>query len=281
MKNQIQVRRISFQYPVGSLNRHYVQGDLILSHMLAVLSAVFPEGEEFFVQSVRHFSDRVTDPELQAEVRGFTGQEVTHGREHRILNDRLHEMGYPTHGIEWLVQRYLGRVFRHGPKLYSLALTAALEHFTATVAETLLDDPKVQELLGDTEVRSILLWHALEESEHKAVAFDVYRTAGGTERMRIWTMRSLIVGGLVALLGATAVSMLRDRATYNPIRVVRSINTVRRSPFFTRQFLQRIREYNRIGFHPSDIDHAELIQTWQEKLFGEEGALVDHLKRSS
>ncbi|TDZ80127.1 putative metal-dependent hydrolase [Mycobacteroides salmoniphilum] len=278
MKNQISVRRVSFRYPAGTLDRHYVQGDLILSHMVAVLSAVFPEGEEFFVRSVQHFSDQVTDPELQTAVRGFTGQEVTHGREHRILNDRLSEMGYPTHGIEQLVRLFLGRVFRHMPKLYSLALTAALEHFTATVAETLLDDPEARELLGDTEVRSILLWHALEESEHKALAFDVYRAAGGTETMRIWTMRLLIIGGLATLLVATAISMLTDRATYNRIRVAQSIDTVRRSPFFTRQFLRKIREYNRIGFHPNDIDHTELIQAWQEKLFGQEGTLVGNLK---
>ncbi|MBA0047278.1 metal-dependent hydrolase [Mycobacteroides sp. LB1] len=278
MQNQIRVRRVAFRYSAGTLDRHYVKGDLIMSHMVAVLSAVFPEGEEFFIRSVQHFSAQVTEPELQAAVRGFTGQEITHGREHRILNDQLYEMGYPTRGIEWLVQKYLSRVFRHMPKLYSLALTAALEHFTAAGAETLLEDPEARELLGDTEVRSILLWHALEESEHKAVAFDVYRVAGGTETMRIWTMRLLIAGGMATLFCATAISMLRDRATYNPIRLIRSINTVWHSPFFSRQFLVRIREYNRVGFHPNDIDRTELVRTWQEKLFGEEGALADHLK---
>lgn len=278
MKNEIQVRRVAFHYPAGTLDRHYVQGDLILSHMVAVLSAVFPEGEAFFIRSVQHFSDQVTEPELQCAVRGFTGQEVTHGREHRILNDRLYEMGYPTRGIEWLVHRYLGLVFQHGPKLYSLALTAALEHFTAAAAETLLTEPQAQELLGDTEVRAILLWHALEESEHKAVAFDVYRAAGGTETMRIWTMRLLMIGGLVTLLGATAISMLKDHATYKPARVLRSINTVWHTPYFSIQFVRRIREYNRTGFHPNDIDQTELIKTWQEKLFGQEGTLASHLK---
>ena len=90
------------------------------------------------------------------------------------------------------------------PKL-RLAYTAALEHYTATLAETLLRKPEAQALLGDTEVRSILLWHALEESEHKAVAFDVYRAR---RRHRAdahrWGFRIMTVG----LLGLVVVATL-------------------------------------------------------------------------
>ena len=77
--------------------------------------------------------------------------------------------------------------------LTCLAITAALEHFTAVFAETLLGDERAQALLGSTEVRSMLLWHAIEESEHRSVAFDVYRAAGGTERRRIAAMRAITV----------------------------------------------------------------------------------------
>ena len=89
------VRRIRFGYPQGSLRKHYVDGDLVMSHVVAVLSATFPPGEDFFVRSVRHFSDQVSDPELKQQVRGFIGQEVTHGREHRELNKRLAGDGLP------------------------------------------------------------------------------------------------------------------------------------------------------------------------------------------
>jgi predicted metal-dependent hydrolase len=197
----VHARRIRFAYPQGSLERHFVEGDLVMSHVVAVLSAIFPPGEDFFVQSVRHFSDRVTDPLLKEQVKGFIGQEVTHGREHRELNDRLQAMGYPAHRVSAFVrwaccslrawagaEDPLARLHRRAGALHGV------------IAEALLTKPEAQRLLGDTEVRNILLWHALEESEHKAVAFDVYRAVGGTERMRRWGFRIQSVG-LLGLVG--------------------------------------------------------------------------------
>lgn len=277
-ERQIRTRRIRFDYPSGSLGRHYVQGDLVMSHVVAVLSAMFPEGEDYFVRSVRRYADRVTDPELQKQVAGFVGQEVTHGREHRALNERLHQMGYPTRRVDRMVRRSLRMYERVLPPLAPLAMTAALEHYTATLAETLLTDPRAQELLGETEVRSMLLWHALEESEHKSVAFDVYRAAGGTERMRIATMRWTTFSFLLGVLGHTLASMLADRATYHPVRLARSVAALRHSPFLSGKVVRRLHDYNRPGFHPDDNDNTELTERWRRELFGTHGTLADHLK---
>src|SRR5438445_1086845 len=95
----VRTRRIRFDYPRGSLQKHYVEGDLVMSHVVAMLSATFPEGEDFFVRSVRHYADQITDPVLQKQVAGFVGQEVTHGREHRALNERLQQMGFATRRV--------------------------------------------------------------------------------------------------------------------------------------------------------------------------------------
>ncbi len=163
------------------------------------------------------------------------------------------------------------------PKL-RLAYTAALEHYTATIAEALLSKPAAQALLGDTEVRSILLWHALEESEHKSVAFDAYRAVGGTERMRIWGFRIMTVGLLGLVFVATALSMLlTDRSTYNPVRLVRSVARLRHSPFIERDVITHLRAYTQHGFHPDDVDSAELLDRWTKELFGPQGSLADHL----
>src|SRR5436190_3806590 len=111
-----------------------------------------------------------------------------HGREHRVLNERLAELGYPTRAIG----AYVRWLFRTRERIHNrclhLAFTAALEHYTATLAETLLREPDARAQVGHDGVRYLLMWHALEESEHKAVAFDVFRAAGGSEQMRIATM---------------------------------------------------------------------------------------------
>lgn len=276
-RRDVNVRRIQFDYPQGSLRRHFVDDDLVMSHVVAVLSATFPPGEDFFVQSVRYYADRVTDPELKRQVRGFIGQEVTHGREHRDLNDRLQTMGYPTHRVSAFVRWALADAWKRAPKRLCLAYTAALEHYTATIAECLLTKPEAQRLLGNTEVRNVLLWHALEETEHKAVAFDVYRAVGGTERMRRWAFRIQSVGLIGLVVIATALSMLGDRATYNPVRLVRSIAALRHSPFLERDVLRNLRDYQQDGFHPDDHDNAALLDRWTAELFGPEGRLTDHL----
>jgi uncharacterized protein len=277
-RRAVRSRRIAFSYPDGSLPRHYVQGDLVMSHIVAVLSGLFPEGEDFFIRSVRARRDAVTDPRLAAQVGGFIGQEVTHGREHRALNDRLRDMGYPTRLVDRFTKHLLGLPEPYVPELFPLAVTSALEHYTATVAECLLRKPEAQELLGDSEVRSVLLWHALEESEHKAVAFDVYRAAGGTETMRINAMRLTNLLFVPVVVAFTAISLAGDRSAYHPLRLLRSLARLRHSPFLTRDMLDHLRAYNRRGFHPDDVDSEALLERWKAELFGVEGTLLDHLK---
>ena len=277
-QRDVRTRRIAFAYPPASLERHYVNGDLVMSHVVSVLSALFPEGEDFFVRSVRHYADRVTDPALKEQVAGFIGQEVTHGREHRALNERLQEMGYPTRRVDRMVKAGLRRNERLFPSKVQLAMTAALEHYTATLAETLLTDERAQELLGENEVRSMLLWHALEESEHKAVAFDVFQHAIGDEKLRIRVMRFTTFMFLLSVLGHTLLSMLADKATYNPRRLAHSLAELRHSPFLSRKVIRRLRDYNRVGFHPDDFDATDLVERWRAELFGSEGLLADHLK---
>jgi predicted metal-dependent hydrolase len=274
----VRTRRIKFDYPAESLDRHYVDGDLVMSHVVAVLSAMFPEGEDFFVRSVRKHADQVTDPELTKQVAGFVGQEVTHGREHRALNERLQEMGYPTRRVDRMVKRGLSLYERVLPPMTCLAMTAALEHYTAALAETLLTDERAQRLLGESEVREMLLWHALEESEHKAVAFDVFRAAGGTERRRIWTMRAITFSFLVGVVAHTTASLVGDRTTYERGRLVHSLAALRRSPFLTPTVARRIRAYNKVGFHPDDNDNTALLERWTAELFGADGRLADHLR---
>jgi predicted metal-dependent hydrolase len=277
-KRPIKTRRMKFNYAPGRVDRHYANNDLIMSHVVAMLSAMFPEGEDFFVRSVRYYADRITDPDLQEAVKGFTGQETMHGREHRALNERLQELGYPTRRVDRLVKSDLARVERRAPHKVQLAITAALEHYTATLAERLLSNERAQEMLGDGEVRNVLLWHAVEESEHKAVAFDVYRAVGGTEKMRIRVMKMMTWSFLLGTIMQTLVSMLADRATYNPRTFIGSLRELKNSPFLGKEMVAAIKDYNRVGFHPNDHDNTELLDFWTKELFGQQGQLVGNLK---
>jgi predicted metal-dependent hydrolase len=277
-ERKVPTRRLSLDESFADVPRHFAAGeDLILSHLAAALSAVFPDGEDFFVRSVRSFRDQITDPQLKRQVAGFIGQEAMHGREHRAFNDRLDALGYPTKRVEWLTRHGLALRERALSARSNLAVTAALEHFTATLAELVLSDEEVQSHFGHPAVKDLFFWHALEESEHKAVAFDVYKAVGGTERMRVVTMNVLRYGFAIGMTTQIVVSLLADPATYRPGRLRRSWRTVRRSPLLSRQLWLQLKDYNRPDFHPDDRDTTGLVERWRQILFGEHGTLNNKL----
>jgi uncharacterized protein len=273
---KVPTRRVSFEERLRGMPKHFAHdGDLIASHVTAALSALFPDGEDFFVRSVRKMRDQVGDPELKRQVAGFIGQEAMHGREHRALNDRLDELGYPTKLVERITRRGLALRERFMSDLSNLAATAALEHYTATWAEVLLTSPEVRELCGHEGIRDLLLWHALEESEHKAVAFDVYRAVGGRERLRVFAMNLVTVTFVGGLVIQVVLSLAGDRATYRRGALLASWRRIRRTPFLSRETWRRLRAYNRHDFHPDDRDTTALVQHWREELFGADGRLDD------
>ena len=277
-RRTIPTRRVSFADSLATLPKHFADdGDLISSHLIAVLSAVFPDGEDFFVRSVRYYRDDITDPVLRREVAGFIGQEAVHGREHRALNDRLAELGYPTKRIERFTRVGLSLRERVASPTFNLATTAALEHYTAILAEVLLSDDAALPMMGRPEIADVFLWHALEESEHKAVAFDVYRAVGGSERTRRIGMNVITVGFLGGMTVELLLSLLGDRDTYRRGRLRASVARLRENPLLRRDVWRKIRAYNKPGFHPNDNDTDSLVDRWRTELFGPEGRLTDKL----
>lgn len=274
----VKTRRIAFQYPEEQLEKHFIDGDVAMSHIISTLSAVFPEGEDFFVNSVRNYRDQITDPELKRQVAGFIGQEAMHSREHDRFNERLAELGYPTMFIHRNVGFMLGIGRKVLPKKVQLAITAALEHYTSTLAEVLLSDPDARGLMKG-EVQSLFLWHALEESEHKTVAFDVYEQVCGNDFIRINTMRLVTFGFVGGGFLAALVSVLAtDPVGRRPKNLFKSIKKLRSSPWLTSKVVRDIRAYNRKGFHPDDHDNRGLMEEWRAKLFdAESGSLTDRL----
>jgi predicted metal-dependent hydrolase len=273
-------RRVSFRFgEQGAPDKYFVNNDIVFSHFTAGLSAAFPPGEDSFIRAMRRYADQITDPVLKKRVAGFIGQEATHGREHRRVNDKLVELGYP---IKWWDSDALARWQMRGEQRLGgrghLAITAAAEHLTAVLGKRVLSSEELQAIPADPEIRHLLNWHALEELEHKSVAFDVYRAVGGAEWMRIAVMAALITVMLTVTFVALGISVLRDPiARRQPRRLIREMRGLRRSPVL-KGLIGDLARYMRPGFHPDDIDTAALLQHWQKELFGPEGVLVDHLK---
>ena len=167
--------------------KYWWDNDPLKTLLLGALSASFPAGERFFIDSVRHFQDRIDDPELKKAVRAFIGQEAHHSKEHKLLNGYLEERGVGLGRLDREIQAFMDWMRKKLSPERQLAHTVAVEHFTALMAEEfLLKYDALDEM--DPRMAPIWAWHAIEESEHKAVAFDVYKHIGGSEFTRVTEM---------------------------------------------------------------------------------------------
>lgn len=230
------------------------------------MSITFPLGEKFFIDSVRKFSDQIEDPKLIDEIRGFCGQEGFHRREHERYNQALCDLrGYDLTYLTERLRKNIELGNKYMSPLEQLAATAAFEHITAIMAESALaaDNPMVEGV--DSAMRELWDWHAAEEMEHKAIAFDVYRAVGGSEKMRKQAMRRATFFLLMDVMVGLVHMLRRDGKLWN-LRVWRQGWAFL---FFDGGILRRIwpayREYFKDGFHPWQRDTRPLLEAWKHK----------------
>jgi uncharacterized protein len=174
--------------------RWWLNGDPVGSAFHNALSIIFPRGEAFFVESVKAFREG-TSPKLAGEIRSFITQEVMHSREHVSFNKRVSDAGYKIDHLEQVVIDTLA-LTKGRPEILNLAVTMALEHYTAIMAQMMLADAKM--FAGaDPELADMWRWHAIEEIEHKGVAYDTWlhatRDWARGKRWRVKTIMMLIV----------------------------------------------------------------------------------------
>lgn len=155
------------------------------------LSATFPRGEAFFIEAVKAHREGAS-PKLEAEIRAFVKQEINHTREHIAFNRLAEDAGYDIKAIDKRVEEMLA-LTKDRPVILNLAVTMALEHYTAMMAHEFLANPKHFEN-ADPEVRDMWRWHAIEEIEHKGVAYDTWlHTTKEWSAWQRWKVRSLIM----------------------------------------------------------------------------------------
>ena len=239
---------------------------------MTALSAAFPEGEKFFMDSVAHYRKRLEDPALRQEVARFLGQEAAHTREHVAFNAWLAERGDATEHLERDVVMFLLNRARKAPPRVQLAVTCALEHFTSLLGEQLLEHPELLSQI-DPGVRDLWAWHAVEESEHKAVAFDVYEATGGDYATRVVVMAVTTVLFVGAVRRMKSDLVRRDPGAQGLRHWLSGMDLMWGRKGWFRRLIPGYLAYYRPGFHPWERDTTALLRRAREALgFDPEGA---------
>lgn len=254
------VRKLAVDLASG-FGRHWHGGDAYRSMYFNALSMSFPVGEQFFIDSVRAGAATLPQDEahaaLHAMVAQFIGQEATHRHLHGLYNRHLDAQGLRNRWQGW-AQRRVNWSHRFGlSPLNVVAVTAAYEHLTAVFADTLMR----HDLMAGAEekMRTLWHWHAAEETEHKAVAFELYRAMGGGALRRIaWY---LYVFGMFSLESnaQTLLNLRRDGS------LLRARTWIAAGRFWRGQLRRSVRPllaYLRPSFHPDDDDNRALAMQW-------------------
>lgn len=257
----ITVRRPQFN--PKAIRRHYFANSPVMSHLLTALSSTFPIGEQFFVHSVRNVRDQVKDERLQAQIAAFIGQEAMHSKAHADFNDAWRRDNYNLDRFQAWLGRKDDYVKNLHPKI-QLAITCAFEHFTALLGGYILRHPEVLSTLDEDAVK-LWVWHAIEEIEHRSVAFDVYQAVYGDDKIRRMIMRSVTTGFASLTFYSAAKLFMQDKKNSLP-KVGGNIFGVY---LLGKMFIQMMPEYLsyfKTGFHPSDIDYTEILQYWKARM---------------
>ena len=266
VKSEIKVRQIKLDFT--GVPKHWIGGNPFISHLFHALSFVFPEGERMFVRSVKHYQSFVRNPLLRNEVASFIGQEMYHGNTHEELNGWLARQS----PVASRLQKHIGESIKDGsiarqrrvPRI-ALAETVALEHLTAVLAASLLSRPEIVEKMHP-QLRPIAVWHAIEEIEHKSVAFDVYQIAGGGYLMRAVAQIFAVCALTVVAVGITAALLFEDRKSLNWRHFYDFMSLLFGRDGLIAGVIPSFLAGLSPNFHPSQIVDGHLLHQWLPQL---------------
>ena len=262
----IKVRKPSFN--PKAIRRHFFANSPVMSHLLTALSSTFPVGEQFFVHSVRNVRDKITDEKLQAQIAAFIGQEAMHSKAHAEFNDAWRRDDYNLDSFQaWLARRDAFIKSVH-PKL-QLAVTCAFEHFTALLGGYILRNPQVLSTLDDDAIK-LWVWHAIEEIEHRAVAFDVYQAIYKDDRTRRAVMRN-VTTGFASLTFYSATRLFMQDWRKSVPKVIQNMHGIYMISKMLISLIPEYLSYYKADFHPDEIDYSKIVTYWKEKLADEYG----------
>lgn len=259
----IRVRRMDLPKD-EPLPRWWFFDSALISHRANALNLLFPAGEQFFIRSVRHYTDQIDDPVLLSRIRAFAGQEAQHGRAHQQAFEMLEDQGFEIRSfLAWYEHLAFGVLERIAPPILCLSTTVALEHFTATLATQAFTDGFLDH--AHPTMRDLLRWHAAEEIEHKAVAFDVFQAVGGSYPTRLAGL-AVATGGLMYFWGVGSRHLLAQEPTVTKAQLKEEYRQARARGQDRRFLREGIVSYLRRAFHPDEIDNRGLARDYLSRI---------------
>jgi len=284
--SSVPVRHMDFQFDPATVDTHFYQNAELASAIFESLSIFLTFGEDLVIDTARHHRQFVKDPELKQRVTALIGQEAIHSKMHNAFNDALAELRYPVPLYRYLADKVFDYGFKRLPNRLQLSLMAGIEHFTAVLAEYMMEHESIFYETQDEKQRALWMWHMLEESEHKDIAYDVYQQLSGNYPLRMagFALAAFTIMVLVPLAGSL-IPIWRKPSNLFSLRywkdARRSLTLLAgREDGVFGSSMKHLLDYLRRDFHPNDHDNTEQLAYFKEKLLHPEtGLLTPYLTR--
>ncbi len=257
VRNEIPVRKVSLAFD-EEIPRHWFGDNAMQTHIFNGLNLVFPDGERFFVRAVMDHLDKVDEPALREQIKGFAGQEGRHAHEHERYFTTLRGQGYRIDTFLGRFHKFTALSTKLLPASFRLAITAGAEHYTATLGAFTLENPRLKE--AHPVMRKLIAWHAIEEIEHKAVAFDVLRAVNPSYLLRIGGFLFATVVLVAWALAGTRMLLRQDGIPVEERRSMLRDLERRDRGAMRRAIVKGFKAYFGRDFHPNQTDDLAMAQ---------------------
>lgn len=253
-KSTIPVRKMGFDF--SNVPKYYMNGNIEKSHLFNALNLLFPEGERFFMRAVRDGLNQIDNPDLKQQARGFFGQETQHAIEHEKFFEILEQQGYQFRPQLTKVIGFIQKMRDLLPLSMRLSITAGAEHLTAVLGATALNDVEIDN--AHPAMRDLIQWHAIEEVEHKSIAYDVYQENGGGYLTRMMGYVGVMIFIQISTSYLSKVFYLQDG--YSKAEAKKMFKQSQKAMKKQHKNLAKdLRAYFKKDFHPNDIDESHLV----------------------
>lgn len=249
-----------------TIPKYWFNNDPFKTRLIDGLQLTFPDGERYFITSVRPYRDQTNDEKLKRDIKDFIRQEAQHGIAHSQYNEILESQGIPVKELLDEHIEFLEGLKKRYSQEFNLTVTAASEHFTALMAEAFFSKKEVLEGV-DKRMKTLLAWHCIEEMEHRSVAFNTMKDVAKTSYFK----RSLgmVVGSfLTAKVMITHTNKLLEADGFTRRERLglwaKNIGWMYGKNGVFSSFNKPMIDYFKPSFHPEDIPVVHNYNAWLE-----------------
>lgn len=184
----IKVRKINFEFP-DDIPFYFNPRNQEASMLANTLSFLAPAFERYFIRGIRAAMPLVQNAAVREEADLFCKQEGQHSKIHIDHQNMLLRKHPALEVVRDRVNASYSDLLETESNEFALAYATNIELTFKPMARFLVENRHHLFSDGDSRISSFILWHFVEEFEHRSAMFNVYQDVVGDYLFRMRTVK--------------------------------------------------------------------------------------------